>query len=582
MNRISKPVEPQILQEIKAIPALDIVRSMLLQSPATIIKVEAAIKEGSTTKAVEGYALVGYKKVGAQPLKTAAAFAGRLKQSSKVYSIRYEGDLKRPSIKARWNKEMILNQHSELIYNGKFVYGPEEILSDDISVLPQGEEKIEVHAKIHKTQAQINAVKQSAEFKKCEEEEHAGRVLSPICSKVRDQAAALDRVEMTVALPNSIYQSQVLSLLEEFTKAAFFANFKQMQPTAHLPIGKVRLDLAFARAGDLADIVVEHRNEAYAFKSIRIPQLARGIMPFAVRNPFDPVGAAVLQKLTNRNAPAKCRVEPSIIRTFDNRTYHYEINECEHVLLTDRQRSLPVAVITRTMSGGQKMVKVLSGKIKVEVIPNSGSLQLKVNGQAQSINPGKTFVAQNATTGEITVQIMHYQDGVYQIYAPLQMMHVITDGKRVEVIAPQVLKNRAIGLCGNMNGEEIADLTTPKRCIMQPKLVAFSYILNKNGNEPKFASCPKAVQHDLAAFQREDQRCVKEEVVKTPILDIFERVKGQTIKLGGKENISILLNSQLVYYENVKLDYLFKSSSFLIVRSYQWRGSFRGWSWSRN
>ena len=76
MNRISKPVEQRILQEIKSIQALDTAHSLLSQSPATIVKVEAAIKEGYATKSVEGYAVVGYKQAVNQPVKSAAAFAG--------------------------------------------------------------------------------------------------------------------------------------------------------------------------------------------------------------------------------------------------------------------------------------------------------------------------------------------------------------------------------------------------------------------------------------------------------------------------------------------------------------------------
>ena len=532
MNRISKPVEQRILQEIKSIQALDTAHSLLSQSPATIVKVEAAIKEGYATKSVEGYAVVGYKQAVNQPVKSAAAFAGRLKQASTVYSILYEGNLKYPIVNARWNKKAILDQPLELTYNGKLVYGPEKD--------QQAQEKIEIEANIRKTEAQTNSVKMSPEFKRCAEEEEAGRTLSPICAKIRNQAGSLDRAQMAITLPHSIYQSRVLSTVEELIKAAFFANYKQMQPNTQVPIGQVKLDLAVARAGDLAHVVVEHRHDAYNLTNIRVPHIAQGVLPFNVRCPFNPIGDIIEEKLTNGNAPTTCHVEPSFIRTFDNRTYHYKINECEHVLLTDGQRILPVAVITRTISGEQKMVKVLSGQTKVEVIPESGSLKLKVNGQIQAINKGKLFVVKDKQTSETIAEIKYYQDGVFQIYAPLQMMHVITDGKRVEIIAPQLLKNKALGLCGNMNGEEVADLTTPKRCIMPPKLAAVSYMLNKNGNEPMFAQCPKAAQPDLAAYQREDQICTKEEIVKTPIIRVFDQIqkkalgfKQQTNKLGG-------------------------------------------------
>merc|ERR1719430_899572 len=131
-------------------------------------------------------------------------------------------------------------------------------------------------------------------------------------------------------------------------------------------------------------------------------------------------------------------------------------------------------------------------------------------------------------------------------------MHVMTDGKSVEVIAPQLLKNRAIGLCGDMNGEEIADLSTPKRCIMQPKLVAISYMLNRNGYDAKFAQCHNIEPQDLAAYQREDQKCAKEEVVKTPILAIFERVQRMTLPLVAMHKVEKQTNKVCISKEKVK------------------------------
>ena len=541
MNLISKPVEQTILQEIKSIPSLNTVHSMLPQSPATIIKVEAAIKKGSEIKAVEGYAVVGYKQVANHQVKSVAAVAGKLKQASTTYGLLYEGELKRPLISARWNKEKILAQNLELVYNGALTYGQENN--------QQGKEKISIATRFYKTQEQIKSVQASPEFKKCQEEERAGRRLSPICIKVRNQAASLDRAEMEIRLPNTIYQSPVLSTIEDLVKANLIAHYQPMESVARLPKGQIKLDLAFARAGDLAHVVVKHIHDAYNLTSIRIPRVAQGVMPLVVRNPVVDV---MEQKFTNKYAPASCRVEPSIIRTFDNRTYAYKINECEHVLLTDGQRILPVAVLTKTVSGDQKMVKILAGRTKVEITPQSGPLKILIDGQPQSINQGGTFVKKDSQTGDIIAEIRRYVDDVYHVFAPLQMMHVMTDGKSVEVIAPQLLKNRAIGLCGDMNGEEIADLSTPKRCIMQPKLVAISYMLNRNGYDAKFAQCHNIQQQDLAAYQREDQKCAKEEIVKTPILAIFERVQRMTLPLVAMHKVEKQMNKVCISKEKVK------------------------------
>ena len=44
---------------------------------------------------------------------------------------------------------------------------------------------------------------------------------------------------------------------------------------------------------------------------------------------------------------------------------------------------------------------------------------------------------------------------------------VITDGLRIEVISPQLVHGRGCGLCGDLDGENTADLKTPRKCIMK-------------------------------------------------------------------------------------------------------------------
>merc|ERR1712136_721574 len=90
------------------------------------------------------------------------------------------------------------------------------------------------------------------------------------------------------------------------------------------------------------------------------------------------------------------------------------------------------------------------------------------------------------------------------------------------------------------------------RCIMQPKLVAISYMLNRNGYDAKFAQCHNIQQQDLAAYQREDQRCAKEEIMKTPILAIFERVQRMTFPLVAMHKVEKQMNKVCISKEKVK------------------------------
>merc|ERR1711962_1949741 len=175
----------------------------------------------------------------------------------------------------------------------------------------------------------------------------------------------------------------------------------------------------------------------------------------------------------------------------------------------------------------------------------SSTLKLKLNGAVQACNPGQTIIKKDQDNKEIIAEIKKYQDGVFRIYVPLQMVTVMTDGKSVEVVAPQILNNRAAGLCGDMNGEEVADLKTPLKCVMKPKLVALSYMLNK-------ANCHSIPQQDLAEFQREEQQCIKETFVKTPIMTIFERVKRMTLPLISTHKVEKQMNKICISKEKVK------------------------------
>ena len=98
----------------------------------------------------------------------------------------------------------------------------------------------------------------------------------------------------------------------------------------------------------------------------------------AIRSPLE---VAAL-RLTGNQIPATCSIEPSFVHTFDNMTFNYQINDCEHVLLLDRSLGIPVAVTTRTIESRKKIVKILSGVTEVELIPTTaGKINVIFNGE---------------------------------------------------------------------------------------------------------------------------------------------------------------------------------------------------------
>merc|ERR1712198_84134 len=138
------------------------------------------------------------------------------------------------------------------------------------------------------------------------------------------------------------------------------------------------------------------------------------------------------------------------------------INDCEHVLLLDGSKHIPMAVTTRTVSGSEKkIVKILSGITEAQIIPtSSGSMKVLIHREEVHPMVGEKLIKKNV------------EDNVVSIYVPEQGLKVLSDGSRIEIVAPQLLKSRTVGLCGDMNGEVTADLKTPGMCVMRPRLAA--------------------------------------------------------------------------------------------------------------
>merc|ERR1711929_44539 len=262
-------------------------------------------------------------------------------------------------------------------------------------------------------------------------------------------------------------------------------------------------------------------------KNLRLMGVLRPltILPTSILS--SPLEIAAL-KLTGNHVPATCRVEPSVVRTFDNMTLSYKVNDCEHVLLMDGSKHIPVAITTKTVSGEKKMVKILSGITEAKIVPEGSSLKVLVNGE--QVHPIVGKVVKKSVQGKIAAMVMMFQDGVISVHVPEQGITVLSNGVLVEVVAPQLLKSRAVGLCGDMNGERSADLKTPGMCVLRPRLAALSFMLNKSGAKAGFERCsgiPAALKEE---FVRETTRCPREVIIPTPVSRLYEHISS----LGGK------------------------------------------------
>merc|ERR1719184_513900 len=468
--------------EMEIFPAIKETLSKLTgpESSATVLEIIATSKTQMGSKTIKSAILVGKKSV-KETVHTFAA-VGLKPIDRPAYNIHYEGSIVLPSLINKLNVEKLIQEIPKMMYDGTLVLG-KEITGEEI--------KVNLKANLIKTEKLIKSILVSPEYKRCIVDVRMGQQLSPSCMIVRQQAAALDKIELTLEVPRIISRSNVVYILGDILKSLSIGQV-QYTPSELSISGRfdiLKIEAVADRISEVAQVKIINPTATMEIENIRLFGLTKAIFPLSL---YSPVSSLLPLKLTGLELPATCRVEPRTVTTFDNKTVGYKINDCEHVLVVDSTRTLPVAVVTRTVPVQKKLVKILAGINEIILTPVSAGMDVKVNG--------------------------------VHVTVPSQALTVITDGESIEVIAPQVLKSRAAGLCGDMNGEVSADLKTPGMCIMKPQLVALSYMLNKSGSSPSFPSCSGIPSELRAEFERESRTCIREEIIPTPVSQLLERI----------------------------------------------------------
>ena len=540
LDRFANPIGAQPMQEIKSKgmktvqKTLEMLEGMHQEigviEPATVLKVEASLKgQRSVIKSYEVFLAAGIMTTNQWKFQPLMAANVKLPEQAAPKAFDLSGNITLTKFMARWNIDQMMQQAPKLTLDAKANYGVEG-----------QQELIELNMNMKRSEKLVQSLRASPEFKECQQLARQQHLLSPICSKVRQMAGSYDTAEVALQAPQNIFQNEVLRMVERLFKATLWANYRPIIPRPQVQPGKLKLSLDVERSGDVANIKIEHSRDAYNLRKVRVPRVLQNFFPISARqNVLD----LVVQKATLDMAPATCRIESGHISTFDNATYSYNIPECEHVLMMDAlkpdrllniQDSLPLAVLAKKQNGQGMMFKILAGKDQIQIGASSRSIEVLVNGQRKTIYPGQKseVYAKDPTypsSRRLVATIRRYSvDGVYHINVQQYGLKLVTDGKRVEVIAPQLLRSRTVGLCGNLDGETIGCVQSPGQCIMKPTLAAMSYMMNETNR----CSVQGQFPGQLTEFQKELNACAKDRSVPTSLSPIFEKAMQENQAFG--------------------------------------------------
>merc|ERR1711922_22070 len=285
-----------------------------------------------------------------------------------------------------------------------------------------------------------------------------GRKLSAPCRAARNMASSLDKVHAKLSLPKKISENRFVEMATEATKIFFlpYSRHKYLESKPTESVRDYEIEADVDGRGRYLTVKAKGNREKIVVRDYPLRWDTKELLPICTK---ESLGHKVLQKMTRHAAPSTCLVEPREITTFDGKTYRYTVNDCEHIIFAE-ESSRPRIFVSNKKSPSKHVVSMV------------------VDGEKYGVE-------------------------------------VIADGERLMVRTNElVFRNRATGLCGDLNGEETADLKTGRECILsESELTGLRFMLEDG-------KCRGIPEEKKTQIEREEERCVKEEVKPTIVSGI--------------------------------------------------------------
>merc|ERR1711970_1161319 len=345
----------------------------------------------------------------------------------------------------------------------------EEILKSDLTSkvlvdghFKYGDEKRSIRSTIvaYRSDEQKKFVEESEEWKTCSEDEKEGRKLSSSCRTARNMASSLDKVHAKLSLPKEISENRFVEMATEACKL-FFLPYSSQRYTESKPTGPMReyeVEAEVDGRGRYLSVKAKGNGEDIHVRDFPLRWDTREFLPICTKESF---GHKVIKKLTRHSAPSTCKVEPTEITTFDGKNYRYTINDCEHVVFAEESSRPRVVVSNKKTQKMHVISMIVDGEKYIVEIPREN---------------------RHAHREQVTLKINGQEKQVQEI-------------KKVQ-------------------REEMKETHVTRQCVLSESELTGLRFMIEDGK------CHGIPEENKTQIEREEERCVKEEVEPTIVSGI--------------------------------------------------------------
>merc|ERR1711931_508448 len=308
------------------------------------------------------------------------------------------------------------------------------------------------------------------------EEQHteAARQKLKYCSKKVEQSKSLDYTQFDVTyssqLPREVYRWAKRTNMG--MKAALYQYISYIGEETNQ--NKITVKLNINQQVNSLSMTVASPEDTTRYRNIRLPYQLTGMIPLvAGKNPAEQGYKA----LTGQSLMSQCVVGEGYVQTFDQKTFSYQLDECDHVVASDCSGDSDHAVMV---------------------------LAKEVNGMKH-------------------ITAYYNEDKTVTISTPSS--RITHSGKTVEIEEKGWADGSHCGLCGDYNNDRRADLKSPKKCIFKSsELFGKSY-------RSKSSQCSPLPQETVERIRSEEERCDQYETKRTPVTTIYSSGHGDSYSI---------------------------------------------------